>query len=333
MLIARNADFEALLRRCASDDQGVSMAARQEFAMAVQATIRQGLLVGDVAKEVFNQVPLGEDEYLEFTLDMLQPGEEDEFVAYTIPDTGKIPQRNVEADYVRIPYYRVGNSIDWDIRFSKKGRGFQIGRINEIYQAGFTKKLNDDGWQTLIAAAADRNILIYDADAAAGQFTKRVLGLAKLAMRRNGGGNSATIKRSELTDVFCSPEAEEDVRSWGIDQISEQVRTNIYYAQDGSSELLSIQGVKLHTLDEFGEGQIYQDFYINGLGASLQASDVELAIGLDLKNRDAFWMPMKEDIQVFDDMTKHREQKQGIYGWGSFGFGVTDSRRAIALSF
>ena len=57
----------------------------------------------------------------------------------------------------------------------------------------------------LISAGADRNVMIYDADASAGQFSKRLVSLMKVIMRRNGGGNSTSINRGELTDLYLSP--------------------------------------------------------------------------------------------------------------------------------
>ena len=33
---------------------------------------------------------------------------------------------------------------------------------------GRSKKMNDDGWHTILAAGVDRNILVYDGDATAG---------------------------------------------------------------------------------------------------------------------------------------------------------------------
>lgn len=332
MLITRNTEFEALLRRCADTNYETAMSAQAEYAQAIEQTIRKGVLVGDIVRYFYDQAVI-QDEYMEFSLDMLQPGEEDEYNAYTIPGTGLIPQRHIEGDYVRIPCYEIGNAIDWDVRFAKRGDSFQIGRINEIFQAGFTKKINDDGFQTIITAAADRNILIYDANAAAGQFTKRLISLAKVAMKRNAGGNSASPKRGELTDVCISPEAEEDIRAWGLDQVDEVTRREIYVAADSSGVLNRVYGVNLHTLDEFGEGQVYQSFYTNGLGATMASADVEVAIGLDLKNRDSLLMPMKEEVQVFNDLTKHRERRIGIYGWASYGFACLDSRRVIVMSF
>ncbi len=334
MLLKTDVHFEALLRDCASPVRATALAAQDNFALAIQGTLRQGLLVGDVVRDIYMQQPLGENEYLEFPLDMLAPGEEDEYIAYTQPGTGKIPERHIEGDYVRIPYYRLGNAIDWDLKFARQANYPVMNRIMEIYQAGFVKKINDDGWAVLISAAADRNILIYDADAGAGQFTKRLISLAKVAMRRNGGGNTASLKRSKLTDVYCSPEAEEDIRAWGIDQVDEVTRREIYTAEDGSGTLTRVFGVNMHALDEFGEGQVYQQFYTDSLGASLQAADLELVVGLDLQNRDSFWMPVKEDVQVFNEGEQaHRRQRQGIYGWAAVGFGCLDTRRIIAMSF
>ena len=55
--------------------------------------------------------------------------------------------------------------------------------------------MNDDGWHTLLVAGVDRNVLVYDADAADGQFTKRLISLMKTVMRRNAGGNTGSLKR------------------------------------------------------------------------------------------------------------------------------------------
>ena len=35
------------------------------------------------------------------------------FIAYTQPGTGRIAERHVEGDYVRVPTYRVQSSVDW----------------------------------------------------------------------------------------------------------------------------------------------------------------------------------------------------------------------------
>lgn len=351
MIIKKCPQYTALMQRCASNDRNVATAAMDEFAAIVASTfslpdedensqadlnapLRSGVLVGDVVRQIYMQAPLGQGQYfLEYPLDILAPGEEDEYIAYTQPGTGRIAERHVEGDYVRVPTYRMQNAIDWDLKFMEQVNYPVMGRIMDIYQAGFVKKINDDGWSTLISAAADRNVLVYDGDAQPGQFTKRAVSLTKVTMRRNGGGNTASLKRARLTDIFGSPEMSEDIRNWGIDQLDDASRRAIYVAADGTTELTRIFDVNIHELDEFGENQVYQQFYLEQLGASLQASDVELAIGLDMLNKDSFIMPIQQEVQVFNDMSQHRAKRAGIYGWASLGFAVLDSRRVIGISF
>jgi hypothetical protein len=270
----------------------------------------------------------------EFPLDLLAPGEEDEFVAYTNPGHGRIPERAVEGDYVMVPTYAITSSIDWLLRYARDARWDVIGRAAQVLEASFVKKMNDDGWHTLLSAGVDRNILVYDADAAAGQFTKRVVSLMKTVMRRNGGGNTGSLNRGRLTDVYLSPEALEDIRNWGVDQVDEVTRREIFQAADGSASLTRVFGINLHDMDELGESQEYQNFFSNELSGSLgPSSDVELVVGLDLQSNDSFIMPVRENVQVFEDDNLHRQQRAGMYGWAEMGFAVLDNRRVLLGSF
>ena len=151
-------------------------------------------------------------------------------------------------------------------------------------------------------------------------------------MGRIGGGNTASIYRGRLTDIYLSPEGLEDIRNWGVDQVDEVTRREIYTAGEGG--ITRIFGVNLHDLDELGQGQEYQEFFDSDLSGSLgPSSDVELVIGLDLQSNDSFLMPMKQQVQVFEDDTLHRHQKAGMYGWAELGFAVLDNRRVLAASF
>jgi hypothetical protein len=203
----------------------------------------------------------------------------------------------------------------------------------QVLEAGFTKKMNDDGWHTILAAGVDRNILVYDGDATAGMFSKRLVSLMQTVMRRNAGGNTGSANRGRLTDLYVSPEALEDVRNWGLDQVSDVTRTEIYNASEGGAPITRIFGVNLHDLDELGEGQEYQTFFTDGLSGAVQTSDLELVVGLDQGTNDSFIMPMKQQLEVFEDPTLHRSQRVGFYGFAELGFGVLDNRRIILGSF
>jgi hypothetical protein len=323
----------ALLRATASDIPSEREAAQFEFAKGLELPLRQGVLYGDVVRNVYEPIKYAPGTTIEWPLDLLAPGQEDEFVAYTSPGIGKIGERRVEGDYVTVPTYEISHSIQWALRFAFEANWNVVARALQVLEGGFVKKINDDGWHTLLTAAVDRNILVFDGNASAGQFTKRLVSLMKTVMVRNAGGNSTSIRQGALTDMFLSPEAIEDIRNWGIDIVDELTRREIYLAGDDSDAITRIFGVNLHALREFGAGQEYQLFFQNTLGGTIQSSDVELVIGMDMKNRDSFIMPYKREIQTWPDTTLHRRGEEGYYGRGEFGFAVLDNRRVLAGSF
>jgi len=120
------------------------------------------------------------------------------------------------------------------------------------------------------------------------------------------------------------------MRDWGLDEIDDVTRRELYLAEDGSFN--KVFGVTLVDLDELGVGQEYQDYYDTTLSASMGASDTEIAIGLDLSTRDSFVMPVREELEVFDDPALHRQQRMGMYAWAEHGFGALDNRRVVVAS-
>jgi hypothetical protein len=308
-------------------DTSVAFPAQHELAKALEMPLRQGVLVGDVVTSIFESLPMAPGTSVEFPLDLLAPGDEDQFVAYTNPGNGRIAERQVEGDYVQVPTYGIASSIDWLLRYAREARWDIVGRAMQVLEASFVKKINDDGWHTLLTAGADRNILVFDADATAGQFTKRLVSLMKSVMVRNGGGNTGSIRRSKLTDLFLSPEALEDIRNWGVDQVDDTTRREIYTAADGT--INRIFGVNLQDLVEFGEAQEYQTFFTSQLGGSLATGDLELVVGMDMSINDSFLMPVKQPVTIFEDPTLHRQQRAGVYGWAELGFAVLDNRRIL----
>lgn len=325
--------FIDLVKRSGSVDRVEALDAQRELAVALEQPLRKGVLVGDVLGGIFEKMPMEPGAAAEFPLDLLSPGTESEHVAYTNPGHGRIPERAVEGDYVMVPTYTVASSIDYLLRYAREARWDVVGRAMQVLEAGFTKKMNDDGWHTLLAAGVDRNILVYDGDAANGQFTKRLISLLKTVMRRNAGGNTGSISRGAMTDLYCSPEAIEDIRNWGIDQVDEVTRREIYNSSDDGAPLTRVFGVNLHDIDELGEGQEYQLFFSNQLGGSTNGSDPELVVGLDLSANDSFIMPIKQEVQVYEDASLHRQQRAGFYGWAEIGFAVLDNRRVLLGSF
>ena len=324
-------EMNEILVQSGSGNREQALAAQHELAVALQSPLRMGVMSGDITGDIFERVNLAPGTSSEFPLDFLSPGTEKDFVAYTIPNHGRIPERNVEGDYVMVPTYDVGASIDWLLKYARDARWDVVGRAMDVLQGQFVKKMNDDGWHTLVSAGADRNVMIYDADATAGQFSKRLVSLLKVIMRRNGGGNSSSINRGELTDLYISPEGIEDIRNWGVDEVDPVTRRELIVSDGGL--MTRIFNVNLHTLDELGVSQEYQNFYTQDLSGSLPSDKTEIVVGLDLRNRDSFVMPVRAPVEVFEDDTLHRQRRAGLYGWAEHGFAALDTRRVLLGAF
>jgi hypothetical protein len=40
-------------------------------------------------------------------------------------------------------------------------------------------------------------------------------------------------------------------------------------------------------------------------------------------------MPIRQEVQIFEDETLHRQKRAGFYGWAELGFAVLDNRRVL----
>lgn len=325
-------EMKALLKATVVADREVSKAARIELAKALELPLRQGLFPGNIVNGIFEQIKFEYGQTIEFPVDFIAPGTEKEYVAFTVPGFGKLPDKFVEGDYVTIPTYEIGGTMSLTMKYARDARWDVVGRMMEALEAQVVKKMNDDAWHLLIATAADRNIMIYDSNANSGQFTKRLISLGKTVMRRNGGGNSTSINRGRLTDIFISPEGTEDMRNWGLDQIDEVTRREIYLADDNSDSVSRVFSVNLHSMDEIGEGQEYQNYFLNELNGTLIAGDLELLIGLDLSKNDSFINPVREDFHIIENEMAAIQRAINYFGIADVGWGCLDNRRVVALS-
>lgn len=139
-------EFIDLLKKAGSADKAEALVAQHELAKAIELPLREGVLVGDIAGGIFERITMEPGTSTEFPLDLLSPGQEDEFIAYTNPGNGRVPERTVEGDYVMIPTYSVTNAIDMLLRYVREARWDVVSRAARVLEAGFVKKMNDDGW-------------------------------------------------------------------------------------------------------------------------------------------------------------------------------------------
>lgn len=330
--VEEKAQLDGLLRRTGSVNKEEAIAAQKAFAYAIQAPLREGILVGDNITGIFASQKFDPNARVEYPIDFYRPDNAHEFTAYVIPNQGKIPQRQIEGDYLTVPTYDIGAGIDWLLRYARESRWDIVSRALQVLEAGFVKKMNDDGWHTIMAAGFDRNIIVNDSNAVAGQFTKRLISLMKVIMRRNAGGNASSLNRGQLTHLYLSPESIEDMRNWDYAQVDDVTRREIYLTDETMGA--KVFGVNLVPIDELGEGQEYQLYYQNIIAAGapnngMAAGDLELAIGLDLGHQDSFVQPVREELSIFEDETLHRSRRAGYYAWMSLGYAVLNNQRTL----
>ena len=324
---------QALLRLTASRNRDVAVAAQRAMAQALDEPLRQGVFDEDNLGDIFRREVLAPGAQANYPLDFVRPGTEDlDFTAITLPKQGRVPERHVEGDELWVPTFQIANSIDWSLRYARDARFDVVGRALRVYQMGFTRKINEDGWHTLLAAADARGLVVNDSAATAGQFTKELVSKMQTAMTRNAGGNGNAGK---LTDLYISLEAMEDIRAYDISEIDDVTRRDILNSTPEG--LANFYGTTLHFMTEFGVGQEYQLYMTSVLGRSVtavDATDQEFVLGLDKSTNDSFVQPIRQELTTFEagpDM--HRQQRAGVYGWMEHGFAVLDNRRVILGTF
>lgn len=318
------------LVKCGATDLAIATEAQRIMAAALESPLRKGIEDGDTVSPIYTTQKLIAGARAEYPVDFYRNDNADEYVAFAIPGIGRIAGRLVDGDYVTVPTYDIGAGIDISLKYVRDANWPVVERAMSVLEAGFTKKRNDDGWHAIISAGNERNLQVYDNSASAGEFTKRLISLMKVAMRRNAGGNSTSVNRGKLTHLFVSPEGLEDIRNWDETQVDEITRREIYLSEDGSYN--RIFGVTLVDLDELGENQEYQDYFTE-IGGTLAANDLELVIGIDKSRNDSFYHPVRSELVLQSDPTQLRSNLWSMYGREESGWGVLSTSRVILGSF
>jgi hypothetical protein len=326
-----------LLRETASNDEVRAQDAMHKFTKAVELPIRKAFFIGDTVGSIFQREDLDPDAAPKYPLDFVGPSGERDFAAFFLPDEGTIPERRIQGDEITVDTFNLGNAIDWDLRYARVARWPLVSRALRVFRDGFTMKVNDEGWRVLVGAGVGRQDKVVSTSGTT-TFQLGLVSKMQLDMKRG-----IEFGMSKLTDLYVAPEAMFDIRNFATNQsLDFLTRRDIFLAaptqdENGNESTLStIYGTRMHELAQLGLGRDYTTYFNqqnDALGnpvTSLTASQY-LVVGLDLTidGRDAFWMPMRRDLEMFNDPTLHRKQKAGVYGWMELNFVCLDNRRVL----
>lgn len=329
-------EMDVLLKQTVSSNFQESYNAKLQLATALELPLKKGGVPGDNVSFIFEMPEFEPGIAVEYPMDIVSPGTEKNYVAYAVPNTGRIPERHVEGDYIMVPTYDVATSLDWSRKYARDARWDIVTRAYQVAEGTITKKRNGDGWHTILTAAVNRGLAVYDDLATAGLFTKRAIALAKTVMRRNAGGNATSVDQGRLTHYVCSPEDTEDMRSWDLTQVDDVTRREIFISGEGEVAISKIFGVFIIDMVEFGVGQEYQLYFSNTLGGTMAAGKVEIGVGLDLMHKDSFVMPWRRQpngqlVEMLPDPTLLRQNRDGFYMRLEYGTALLDNRRCLIL--
>lgn len=323
MFKAPDPAIAVLMRKAGDKDLRIATEGQYQLAQALSLPLQEALLADNIINGIFTPIDRTGQKDLDYPLDILNPGDEEDFVAYVQPGNGRIPERQVQADYVHLRTYMIANSIDVLLRILRDADWDIMSRMLEVLRAGFQMKMNRDGWRILLSAGAGRGTVVYDSANTTGVLTRRLIQLMQVEMRRQGGTFTA-LKRRKLTHLYVAPEAKQDVYSWNLDQVDDVTRRELYVSSNDQGSL-KVAGTFITDIDELGVGYEFNDYYVDTLGQTLPGSDTEIVVGLDLQN-PSFVMPIREFLSINSDPNMHRSQKAGFYGWFEGGYAALDDR-------
>lgn len=326
---------KALLRETADPNPDISRAAMHELAKAVELPLRKGFFIGDTVGAIFEREDLEPDAAPKYPLDFVGPSGERDYAAFLISDEGMIPDRLVKGSEVTVDTFQLGNAISWKLQYARVARWPMVERALKVFRDGFVQKVNDLGWKVILTAIGNRVDTKYSS-VTGGAFTLGLLSDMQLKMKRG-----IEFAQNTLTDLYVSSEVMKDIRDFATTtSIDFLTRREIFQAvprpdgNGGEMILPTIYGVRIHELKQLGVGLDYNTtFNTNNTNLSGFSNTAdEIVVGLDMtpEGKSNFVMPVRRDLEMFEDPTLHRAQKAGVYGWMELSFALLDDRRALA---
>ena len=327
---------KALLRETANPNTEIASAAMHKLAKAVELPLRKGFFIGDTVGNIYMREDIEPGTAPKYPLDFVGPSGERDFAAFLVADEGAIPDRLVKGSEVTVDTFQLANAISWKLQYARDARWPMVERALKVFRDGFVMKVNDLGWRVILKAIGNRLDNEFSS-VTGGAFTLGLLSDMQLKMKRG-----IEFARNELTDLYVSSEVMKDIRDFSTEtSIDFLTRREIFQAvprPDGNGgEIIvpTIYGVNVHELKQLGIGKDYNTEFDSLKGSQLSgfaASTDEVVVGLDLtaEGRQQFMMPVRRDLEMFEDPTLHRAQKAGVYGWMDLAFAILDDRRVLA---
>ena len=134
-------------------------------------------------------------------------------------------------------------------------------------ETSIEEQMVKQSWETIVAAATDRNIICFDSDRAEGGLTQRLIAIMKAVFRRNRSPKG-WLSGGRMTQLWIDDDTWDSFVPNG-----KQIRIDIQYPK------VKIRGVELRPLELLN--QYLQEFYTENLSAHHVSGRSKIIIGMD----------------------------------------------------
>jgi hypothetical protein len=215
--------------------------------------------------------------------------------AWYLPKFGQVPQNIVEIDEVTVPTFELMGDVEYKLRDAKHARISIADRAMMRLKDSMIEQEEEAGWALLRAASSGSAISVSGAVG----LTKAVVDKAWREMETNRG--------YKVTDIYVSASGMADIRAWTQTTIDPVTQREIFV----NAGMPSIYGAQIHVVHFLASTEAYFiDATPNKLG----------------------FMPIRDELQTFDDPVAIKKFRVGVLAREEIGFVVMDAHAIVAAT-
>ena len=365
------------LKRTPEQVELVKAMASRNKAVAYEAQVALAEFIGPVLAEVLNQAPTVSNLFQSLQFDADDNPSIPLDLYYNISDTdyvnvwsqshaGGLPTNQVlpTASELKLATYSLDSAVSFDRRYAAKSRMDVISKtFTRVAQEILIKQETTSATllMTSVANATTNSKAHVQTNRVEGKFTLADMNdLLTLAKRINTSwiGGTPTTRTKGLTDLICSPEVVQDIRSMAYNAINSADADNTAPTTEGlaapdelrmdifrNAGLPQFYGLSIMEINELGKSQKFNDLfdtaagsttYYNPDGSSVAitfntATD-DFILGVD-RTKDSLIRAVAVDAEsgsefnlIADDQYSIRQNKIGYFGSIDEGRVVLDNR-------
>jgi hypothetical protein len=270
--------------------------ARAEYAQSRAKVINPLIDEQSTIRAIFDpeRVPAGAEVRYDIPFD-------DITCCWTMPQIGGIPQVQVEGAEIYVTTFGLDAAVQYQMDVAEQGR-FKVGTLaTTLLKNKVIEQEELAGWSLIKAHAAvlgsDQQVAASSLDVAA--FNDLV--------------TKADILRRTVTNIYVSPSRFSDLRDWVTTSgLSDMLKDKSY----STAGIKNIWGVNIH--------KVYNSDLVSNSKAYAFGSREGYTYGV---------MPVRKQLQTFDNPIAIMEWKIGIMAREIIGFGVLDEKGLIEVTF